>query len=340
MRNSVVISSVMHVAIFLFAWFGLPKLRSDVQVEQLVIVDMVEIGEITNAPTAAPKQPKKEDPKPEMPTPAPAKAEQPLPPPPPPPPPPAQQQAALPPPPAPKPQEPAPKPEPAPAPKAEPVPAPKAEPAPTPKPEPKPAPEPAAITPAPAPAPKPRPRPEPETKPAPPPKPVQKAETPEKPKKQDPQQDFTRLLKTLEKTQPAAPEAKPQEKKDALKDVLANLESPIRSKSDKPFDPTLKLSVSEIDAVRRQIAQCWNVPAGAKNAEELVVELDLRMNPDGTVRDATIVDKLRMASDPVFRSAAESARRAVLSCGALKLPLDKYESWKDITMTFNPRDIL
>lgn len=318
MRTGLTISTGLHIAVFAFAWFGLPELRNDdILPEQLVIVDLVDVSEVTNTPTAAVEPEKVEEPKPKEPEP---EALKPAPPPP--------EAAAPPPPPL-----PAPTPEPAPEPVAE---VPEPEPAPIPKPAPEKAPEPEKVAQAPTPAPKPRPKPRtPEPKPE---------EAKKKPKKDDKKLDFSRLLKTLEKTEAAQPvkpeEEKPKEKADPLKDVLAKLQAPARSRSDKAFDPENKVSISEIDAVRRQIAQCWNVPAGAKDAEDLYIEIALQMGADGTVRDARIVDQARLSRDGFFRSAAESARRAVLSCGKLPLPPEKYESWKSITMTFNPRDLL
>jgi len=310
MRTGLSISIGIHVAVFAFAWFGLPELRNDdILPEQLVIVDVVDISEVTNTPTAAVEPEKVEKPKPKPKEPEP-EASKPAPPPPP-----------------------TPTPEPAPEPVAE---VPEPEPAPVPKPAPEKAHEPEKVAQAPTPAPKPRPKPR---APVPTPKEAEK-----KPKKDDKKLDFSRLLKTLEKTDPAQPvkpeEEKPKKKADPLKDVLAKLQAPARSRSDKAFDPENKVSISEIDAVRRQIAQCWNVPAGAKDAEDLYIEIALQMGADGTVRDALIVDQARLSRDGFFRSAAESARRAVLSCGKLPLPPEKYESWKNITMTFNPRDLL
>ena len=293
MRTGLTISTGIHVAAFAFAWFGLPELRKDdIFPEQLVIVDMVDISEMTNTPTAAiePEQP--DEPKPKA-----LEAEAPKPPPPP-------SEAVAPPPPP-----------PAPIPEPEPVAeAPEPEPAPIPKPAPEKAPEPERITQASTPAPKPRSKPR-----APEPKP-EAAKKP-KPKKDDKKTDFSRLLKTLEKVEPQPqtdPEKETSKKNaDLLKDVLANLQAPARSRSDKAFDPDAKVSISEIDAVRRQIAQCWNVPAGAKNAEDLFINIALLMGADGTVLDAQIVDQKRKSEDGFFRSAAESARRAVLSCGKL-----------------------
>jgi hypothetical protein len=103
-----------------------------------------------------------------------------------------------------------------------------------------------------------------------------------------------------------------------------------------------RLTVSELDAIRHQIEQCWNVPVGARDAENLVVELNVDMNPDATVRQVRIVDRQGLyQSDAFYRAAADSAMRAVLNprCSPLRLPLDKYETWRNFTLNFNPRDM-
>lgn len=103
-----------------------------------------------------------------------------------------------------------------------------------------------------------------------------------------------------------------------------------------------KLSISEEDALRRQIEGCWSVPAGARDAENLVVDIRIEINPDRTVKKAEILNGLKMAVDPFYRAAAESARRAVLNprCSPLQLPENKYEQWKVFVISFNPRDML
>jgi len=47
----------------------------------------------------------------------------------------------------------------------------------------------------------------------------------------------------------------------------------------------------------------------------------------------------KTATGPEFEAAAESAVRAVRQCMPLKLPADKYEWWKDVEATFDPRMI-
>ena len=109
-----------------------------------------------------------------------------------------------------------------------------------------------------------------------------------------------------------------------------------------PARPSSLPRASEVDLVREQIARCWNVPAGARDARDLVVKIRIGVDPDGTVRQATIVDQARLGSDPFFRAAAESARRAFFNplCRPLHLPPDKYAIWRDLVVDFSPKDIL
>ena len=229
----------------------------------------------------------------------------------------------------------------------------------TPQPEPPvptPAPPPSAEAPPPAPEPPKLPEPKPaapppllkppEPKPE-PPKPTEVPRPKEKPepsqqmakneskadqKKYDPSQ-FEALLKNLamQPTVPS-PDAPPQKPHLASARPSPQPRAPLGS----------QITASEVDLVRQQIARCWNVPAGARDAKDLVVEVRVAVDPDGSVRQATIVDQARLGSDPFFRAAAESARRAFFNplCRPLHLPPDKYAIWKDLVVDFSPKDIL
>ena len=285
-------------------YVGLPQLRKPPPlIDTPVIIEVVTVAEITNAPPPAPPKVKVKV------TPEPPKVEATPPPPPPPPP-----KAAAPPPP--------------PAPPSEPEP------------------EVAAVVAPPEtkskPKPKPKPKPVAEPKPRPKAPPQLAAVKPQrKPKPPDP---FASVLKTVEKLERRAPPpkkieekkeeaAKPETFEDRIGRVLTN---PAR-----PHDATRPLTISEIDLVRQQIAGCWNLPAGAKEAEDLIIEIWVAMNPDGTVREARIQNQGRLRADGFYRAAAESALRAVLNprCSPLKLPRDKYDEWQTMTLTFNPREM-
>jgi hypothetical protein len=99
--------------------------------------------------------------------------------------------------------------------------------------------------------------------------------------------------------------------------------------------------LSDMDALRHQLARCWNVPSGAVDAENLIVDVRVVVRPDRTVESATIVDQGRYGRDAFYQAAADSARRAVLNpaCSPLDLPPDQYDTWKNMVVRFNPREM-
>jgi hypothetical protein len=226
-------------------------------------------------------------------------------------------------------------------PEPEPEPEPKPEPVveePPPKPEPpkevakaEPEPEPPAPEPEPAPLPEPEAKPEPkkeEAKPL-PPKPRRRPEVkvakPKKQKKKEPDR-LASILKDVEKMRD-----KPQPRREQLANVDAPGARSVTSRLERD---------RMIQAIQEQLVQCWRVDAGAKRAEDLLVEIRVTLNSDGSVRTAEIVDTIRMFQDSYFRSAAEGARRAVLTCSPFQLPPNKYKVWRQLTLRFNPREML
>ena len=142
-------------------------------------------------------------------------------------------------------------------------------------------------------------------------------------------------MKNLTKEQTAQNDEPPRPRPK----VMAS--APPSSQPKAPLGSQLTASENDvlINLIKQQLVPCWNVPAGARDAKELNVQVRASVNPDGTVRQATIVDQGRM-SDPLVRAAAESARRTFFNpqCTPLKLPSDKYEVWKDLVVNFDPRD--
>jgi outer membrane biosynthesis protein TonB len=313
MRRGVLFSSILHVLVLGMAYFHLwDLLFPPPPVEETpIVVELVNIAPETRA-TRVNTTPPKAQAKPED-----LSAEdQPAP---------KQPPKQTPPPPAPAPS--APPPAPAPTPQVAQV-----QPEP-PKPEPK-QDQPPPPPPPPAPAPTPKPPPPEPPKPTPPPPPPPKPAPPPDPnkKKQD-QLAFDALLKNLSKrTETQKTEAPPKPSQPQQQAKASSMPAA-------PLGP--QLTTSEIDLVKAQIERCWNPPAGAKEAHDLVVDIEATVAEDGRVVTAQITSTARMG-DPFYRAAAESALRAVLNpqCLPLKLPPDKYEQWKTLDLTFNPKDLL
>lgn len=200
------------------------------------------------------------------------------------------------------------------------------------------------------------PTPKPVSKPAPaPPTPQEKAE---EPKPFDPMEKAEEKPKPDEKKEEAKKE--PQKLEDVLKNLQKESEKAEKNAKDKatteenktrsnaPYDDSMPLSISEKDAIKNQFIKCWRMPAGAKDPHSLAVRIHVMLKEDGSLISSEIVaDQLpRYNSEPFFRAAADAAIRAVAQCtappmGPLKdLPPDKYGSWRDMELNFDPSELL
>lgn len=99
-----------------------------------------------------------------------------------------------------------------------------------------------------------------------------------------------------------------------------------------------QLSQTELDALRRRLTECWNPPVGAADSGKLKVVLRVLFKPDGSVsRPPELVAGTPSAFGPAM---AESAKRAILTCQPFTmLRPEHYQQWKDIEITFDPRDM-
>jgi outer membrane biosynthesis protein TonB len=96
-----------------------------------------------------------------------------------------------------------------------------------------------------------------------------------------------------------------------------------------------QLSLSEIDAFRRHLRNCWNPPAGAPINKRVVVPITIRLKMDRTLAAQPEVEM--RASDPYSLAMIESARRAIIACQPYTMfSLPKYEIWKELSIDFDP----
>ncbi len=95
-----------------------------------------------------------------------------------------------------------------------------------------------------------------------------------------------------------------------------------------------KATATEIDILRNHVRQCWNAPYAANELNK-IINLKIFTNPDGSVVNVQVIDVAFYKKDPVYRAAADSARRAVKDCSPLPLPKDKYDLFKIFTFNFD-----
>lgn len=104
-----------------------------------------------------------------------------------------------------------------------------------------------------------------------------------------------------------------------------------------PMGSAATLSASEMDMLRSQIQRCWSPPIGLATAKTLKIALKVNFNQNGTLqRDPALLNR---DSNPMFQIAAESAIRAILQCQPYRLPIARYDVWKEVEFEFDPREM-
>ncbi|MAF47496.1 MAG: hypothetical protein CMM10_04480 [Rhodospirillaceae bacterium] len=152
------------------------------------------------------------------------------------------------------------------------------------------------------------------------------------------------LEKDILRPRPEPKDEKKKKKSEPKPEIMDQLARTL-SRRPREFDPTKRVTQNEIDAIansiRRAMLKCWNFQPGSKGARDIVITIKVRLLPNGQVHDAELVDQQSYQKDPFKLAAAESAWRAVRNpnCNPYNLPRDKYEIWKDLTLTFNPSEM-
>jgi outer membrane biosynthesis protein TonB len=93
-------------------------------------------------------------------------------------------------------------------------------------------------------------------------------------------------------------------------------------------------------AIRAQIAPCWNPPVGGADVANMTAVLRIRLNRDGSVASPPELIGQTGATPgnaAYARAFVDTARRAVLRCTPLSLPPDLYGWWRDFELNFDPR---
>lgn len=145
------------------------------------------------------------------------------------------------------------------------------------------------------------------------------------------------------KTRPVAaaqpdPAEEPAQDSNAVNDALA--EALGTGGTDTTPEPTgPPLTGGEKDALRVAVERCWNVGSLSTDALQTTVVVKVQMGEDGRPNAGTIqMLSSSGGSTAAANQAFEAARRAIIRCGAsgYDLPVEKYDRWRDIEMTFNP----
>ncbi|WP_137388163.1 hypothetical protein [Rhodoligotrophos defluvii] len=215
---------------------------------------------------------------------------------------------------------------PAPDPQPEPEPVKQAEAEAPPKPA-EPEPQPPAVSPDPEPVPQKAPDKKAEAQPAPKPKAKPKPPAPKVADKKKPEREFN-------PDDIAALLNKIPDEVSAAQEVPAESGTPLKAQQTSMIGSDNAITADEREWLRSQIQRCWNPPTGVMDAPNLVVKLRIGFNIDGTVAGDPVVTNT--GSSPLFQVAADAAVRAVLRCQPYQMPQEKYDSWRDVILNFDP----
>ncbi len=145
---------------------------------------------------------------------------------------------------------------------------------------------------------------------------------------------FSNMLKNVEKKKP--PLKKTESKTPSLDSVISQIDSDNMNSGNEVG----ALSLTEEEMIRSQIYPNWFVPAGIKNAESIIVEIEVNIAESGEVISARILDEKKCMAQQNTRVAAESAKRAVILSSPIKIPPVLRGKLRKFVLRFNPKDIL
>ncbi len=116
-------------------------------------------------------------------------------------------------------------------------------------------------------------------------------------------------------------------------------EDKIDQDNDNENEANTEVSISEMDLVLQQLRSCFNPRAGTQIVGDEMVKISAKIDREANVRKDTvqIIATNISKSNPYYEAITESAVATLYNplCSKLKLPLNKYDSWKDLKITID-----
>ncbi len=209
-------------------------------------------------------------------------------------------------------------------------------------------------------APEPQPKPKPEPKPAAAP-PEAKSEA-KAPDKKEPEQKVDPIAEALKKDEAKKPDKKAEKKPEPLKkpepqqpkydprkvEALLNKRDPQRVAAagatlnsipslGSPAGKSATLSQTELDALRARLKSKWNPPPGWP--DDFVIRVFITIRPDRTLALAPQI--VTTGNGIAYQAMRDSVIRSIMASQPFDmLNPSHYETWKELDISFTPRDFL
>lgn len=106
------------------------------------------------------------------------------------------------------------------------------------------------------------------------------------------------------------------------------------------IDPRAAATIAQ--AIRAQVAPCWNPPIGGADVRRMTVLIRADFSRDGRLIGVPVIVSqtgVTVGNADYSRAFAETARRALLRCSPLKLPIKQYDLWKSAEINFDPESM-
>lgn len=121
------------------------------------------------------------------------------------------------------------------------------------------------------------------------------------------------------------------------RDIIKPREVKNEVKSEKSVnDKKDELVVKEIiNSIRDKLTKCWSIPDSAAYKENFNIKINLLLSSQGEIVMADVANSSSYRNNPLFRSIADSAMRAVYKCSPLtNLPTQHHHIWREVTLDF------
>lgn len=101
------------------------------------------------------------------------------------------------------------------------------------------------------------------------------------------------------------------------------------------LDRTMTVSVK--DALRVAMTRCWVIDTTRPDISDIRAVAHLKMRKNGTVQDVWFESQARAETDVAFAYVLETIKNAIDVCQPFRmLPVNEFETWQDIQLTFYP----
>jgi outer membrane biosynthesis protein TonB len=104
------------------------------------------------------------------------------------------------------------------------------------------------------------------------------------------------------------------------------------------FESTGKLEHNELAQFKARLKECWR-PRVAGSNRKLTAALRVALRMDGSLAGAP--ELVEVSASPDAMALVTSAKQALAECGPYGfLPAESYDTWKALSLTFSPDDIV